>query len=135
MDSEGNSSNCTSTITVEDTTPPVIVSASVTPKQLWPANHKMVPVKVTAAVTDACSETTWKIVSISSSEAEDAVGSGNTAPDWQITGDTTASLRAERSGKNKAGRIYTLVIEATDGSGNVSAPASVTVTVPHSKGR
>jgi len=39
-----------------------------------------------------------------------AIGSGNTAPDWEITGDATANLRAERSGKNKAGRIYTIVI-------------------------
>jgi hypothetical protein len=134
-DSEGNSSSCTSTITVEDTTPPVIVSASVNPKELWPANHKMVPVKVSATVTDTCSETTWKIVSISSSEPEDIIGSGNTAPDWQITGDATANLRAERSGTNKAGRTYTIVIEATDASGNVSSPASVTVKVPHSKGK
>jgi hypothetical protein len=131
LDSEGNSSSCTSTITVEDTTPPVIVSASVTPKQIWPPNKQMVPVQVTAAVNDACGETTWKIVSISSNET----GSSKTSPDWQITGDTTANLRADRSGKNKAGRIYTIVIEATDGSGNVSSPSSVTVTVPHNRGK
>lgn len=134
-DSEGNTSSCSSTITVEDTTPPVIVSASVTPNMLWPPNHKMVPVKVSAVVTDECGETTWRIVSISSNEAVNAPGSGNTAPDWEITGDATANLRAERSGRNRAGRIYTIVIEATDGSGNVSAPASVIVTVPHNRGR
>lgn len=134
-DSEGNTSNCTSTITVVDTTPPVIVSSSVTPSSLWSPNHKMVPVSVKATVTDTCGEATWRIVSISSNEAVNAIGSGNTAPDWEITGPSTAQVRAERSGTNKAGRIYTIVLEATDGSGNVSLPASVIVTVPHSKGK
>jgi hypothetical protein len=134
-DSEGNVFTCTSTITVEDTTAPVIVNASVNPKKLWPVNHKMVPVRVSADVTDACGETTWKIVSITSSEPDNGKGDGNTAPDWKITGDDTANLRAERSGKNKAGRVYTLTLKATDASGNVSAPATVTVTVPHSQGK
>ena len=39
-------------------------------------------------------------------------------------------LRAEREGKNKAGRIYTITYSATDGSGNKTT-ASATVTVPH----
>jgi hypothetical protein len=134
-DSAGNVSSCTTTITVVDTVPPVITSTSVNPKQLWPVNHKMIPVTVSAEVTDTCGDATWRIVSIASNEAEDAKGSGNTAPDWEITGDATASLRAERSGKNKAGRVYTLTLQATDASGNVSQPATVTVTVPHSMGK
>jgi hypothetical protein len=134
-DSEGAVISCSSTITVADTTPPVIVSASVNPKELWPVNHKMVPVRVSAVATDTCGEATWKIISITSSETEDAKGSGNTAPDWQITGDATANLRAERSGTNKAGRVYTIAIQATDEAGNVSEPTTLTVTVPHSKGK
>ena len=39
-------------------------------------------------------------------------------------------LRAEREGKNKAGRIYTVTYSATDASGNKTT-ASATVTVPH----
>lgn len=50
-DSAGNVSAFTSTITVEDTIAPVIVSVSADPKVLWPPNHKMVP------VTDACGPT------------------------------------------------------------------------------
>jgi hypothetical protein len=134
-DSEGAVSSCSSTITVTDTTPPVIVSASVNQKELWPVNHKMIPVRVSAVATDTCGEATWKIISITSSETEDAKGSGNTAPDWLITGDATANLRAERSGTNKAGRVYTITIQATDEAGNVSAPATVTVKVPHSRGK
>jgi len=134
-DSVGNISTCSSTITVVDTIPPVIVSACVSPSELWPPNHKMVPVRVRAVVTDACGKPTWKIISICSNEAAGAIGSGQTAPDRKITGDETALLRAERSGKNKAGRVYTIKIQATDCAGNKSAPATVTVTVPHSKGK
>jgi hypothetical protein len=134
-DSTGAVGTCTSTITVVDTTPPVIVSAAVNPKSLWPPNHKMVPVRVSAVVTDECGPATWEILSISSNESASAAGSGNTPPDWRITGDETALVRAERSGKNKVGRIYTITLQATDGSGNVSAPATVSVTVGHDQGK
>jgi hypothetical protein len=131
-DSAGNVSSCSSVITVVDTTPPVIEKIWVSPSVVWPPNHKMVNVTVRADVTDTCSDTTWKIVSISSSEDVDAVGSGNTSPDYEITGDHTADVRAERSGPNKDGRVYTITVEAEDESGNVSAPATVEVLVPHS---
>jgi hypothetical protein len=129
-DAAGATEACTTTVTVQDTVPPVISQVAVTPKVLWPPNHKMVPVKVTAVVADVCSTPTWKITSITSNEAVDAKGSGNTAPDWQITGPATANLRAERSGVTGP-RIYTLTIVATDAAGNESQPKTVTVTVPH----
>lgn len=51
--------------------------------------------------------------------------------DAQIgTDDRQFKLKAEREGKNKAGRIYTVTYSATDASGN-QATASATVTVPH----
>lgn len=130
-DSSGNVTTCSSTITVVDTIAPVIVSASVKPKVLWPPNHKMVDVKLSAVVTDACGPTTWKIISVTSNQAVGGKGSGNTSPDWRITSNHTVSLRAERSGKGKAGRVYTIIVEATDGAGNKSARSTVTVTVPH----
>jgi hypothetical protein len=42
------------------------------------------------------------------------------------------SLRAEGSGKSD-GRIYTIIYEVTDASGN-SATAEATLTVPHDQG-
>ena len=134
-DSAGNVSTFTSTITVEDTIAPVIVSVSADPKVLWPPNHKMVPVTVKAKVTDACGPTTWEILSVTSNQAVDAKGSGNTSPDWRITGDHTVSLRAERSGKDKGGRVYTIRIQATDEAGNKSEISTVRVTVPHDQGK
>jgi len=129
-DSTGESAECSTTVTVVDTTPPVITRVSANPPFLWPPNHKMINVRLNAVVTDTCSDTTWKITSITSNEAADAKGSGNTAPDWEITGDHTAKLRAERSGITGP-RTYTVTVEAEDTSGNVSDPATVTVTVPH----
>jgi len=133
-DSEGNSSTCSTTVTVVDTIAPVIVRAAATPSYLWPPNHQMVPVLVDARVTDKCGPTRWKIISIKSNQAVDAKGSGNTAPDWEITGPHTANLRAERSGKEGT-RIYTITVQATDVSGNVSNRKSVEVIVAHDMGR
>jgi len=129
-DSTGKSAECATTVTVVDNTPPVITELEVDRSVLWPPNHKMVSVNLAAVVTDLCSETTWKITSITSSEAVDAKGSGNTDPDWEITGDHTAKLRAERSGVTGP-RVYTITVEAEDLSENVSDSKSVTVTVPH----
>lgn len=134
-DSSTNSTSCSTTVTVVDTIPPVVASTSVNKSTLWPPNHKFVTVQVQATVTDACGPTTWKVISVTSSEAVDATGSGNTAPDWKITGDHTVQLRAERSGGNQAGRVYTITVQAKDAAGNLSAPATVQVTVPHSRGK
>ncbi|MBI3850134.1 MAG: hypothetical protein HY298_07575 [Verrucomicrobia bacterium] len=129
-DTAGNSASCSSTIVVVDTTPPVIESVSTTPKRLWPPNHKLLPIIVKAVVTDACGPTTWKIISVTSNEAVNGHGDGNTSIDWVITGDHTVKLRSERSGQG-SGRIYAITIQATDASGNVSEPATAIVSVPH----
>ena len=134
-DSVQNVTISSATITVQDTIAPVIASLTVSPKVLWPPNHKMVPIRVTADVVDACGETTWKILSVTSNQAVDAKGSGNTSPDWLITGDQTVSLRAERAGPDKGGRVYTITVQATDEAGNQSATATVTVLVPHNQGK
>lgn len=134
-DSEGNETIVDSIITVEDTIAPVIVSASADPKVLWPPNHKMVPVRVSAKVRDACAETTWEIISVKSSQSDNGKGDGNASPDFSITGDHTVLLRAERAGGDKEGRIYTITIQATDEAGNKSALKKVTVKVPHDKGK
>ena len=128
-DTSTNVTSCSATIVVVDTTPPVIVRASASPNSLWPPNHKMVDVRVSALVQDACGSATWKITSISSNEPQNGLGDGDTANDWQITGAHTVKLRAERSGKG-SGRIYTIAIVAEDAAGNKSAPTTVTVKVP-----
>jgi hypothetical protein len=131
-DPSGSNATCSATITVVDTTPPVIESATADPDVLWPPNHKMIPIHLAVVVTDECGPATWKILSVTSNEAVNAHGSGHTSPDWLIIGDHGLKLRAERSG-NGTGRVYTITIQASDLSGNTSQ-ASVTVTVPHDHG-
>jgi hypothetical protein len=130
-DSSGVPASCGTTVTIVDTTAPTITKVSASPSVLWPPNHKMVTVTISATAKDTCGSATWKITSVKSNESVNGRGDGNTSPDWQITGNHTVSLRAERSG-NGSGRIYTITIEASDASGNTSSPQTVTVKVPHS---
>jgi hypothetical protein len=57
------------------------------------------------------------MVSVTSSEAANGTGDGDTEPDIEITGPLTVRLRAERAGGGD-GRIYTVRVECTDSSGN-----------------
>lgn len=113
-----------------DVAPPTVTSVSASPDTLWSPNHKMVDVTVTvAAEDDFGSAVNYSIIGVTSNEPILAPGSGNTAADWQITGDHTVQLRAERAG-NGTGRVYTIQLAVYDSWGN-STPASVQVTVPH----
>lgn len=128
-DGKGGTATDTVAVTVYDGTPPTIGSLSATPNVLWPPNHNMVVVTVRASVLDSCDPApTWTIVLVTSNEPANGLGDGDLSPDWMITGDHTVSLRAERSGTGN-GRIYTITVQATDASGNMSVQ-SLTVSVP-----
>ncbi len=124
---------CSLTVAIIDTIPPVITSASITPDVLWPPNHKFIPVEVSITATDSCGSVTTSITSITSNESPNAKGSGHTSPDARITGDLTGSVRAERSGKDKGGRVYTVTVEAVDEAGNTT-DTNLFVLVPHDQG-
>ena len=109
--------------------PPSINSAHAEPPMLRPPDHKMVAITVKADASTACGAATWRIIDVRSNESADGAGDGHTSTDWLITGDHTVSLRAERSGRGR-GRVYSILIQATDSSGNVSSPSTVTVSVP-----
>jgi len=59
---------------------------------------------------------------------------GASSADWQITGAMSASLRSDRSGKDKNGRVYTMQLACVDPVTNLSGTKSTTVTVPHDQG-
>lgn len=121
------------TVTTADDLPPVIVSLQATPDLLWPPNHKMVDVVVSAEVVDAVDPApTVQIISVTSSQPVNDRGDGDTAPDWVITGPMSLQLRAERSGD--VDRTYTILVEATDASGNASWKA-LTVRVSQTRRR
>lgn len=130
-DTCGVSDSCTATVTVVDTTPPSIESLAASPSTLWPPNHKMVSVSVDVSAFDNCDLPVCSITSVNSNEPVNGLGDGDTEPDWEITGNLTVNLRAERSGTG-SGRVYTMNIECTDESGN-SSVETVEVTVPHDK--
>ncbi|MGH9866909.1 MAG: matrixin family metalloprotease [Candidatus Polarisedimenticolia bacterium] len=122
-------------VQVVDTTPPTMI-ASLLPELLWPPNHSLMEVTAQVGAFDLCSEATVSLVSVTSSEADDAQGGG----DGHTTGDVenvgTAGiaflLRAERLGQGE-GRTYTAVYLGSDASGN-TATVSATSVVPHSQG-
>jgi hypothetical protein len=118
----------TFTVTVRDTTAPVFSSLSASTGSLWPANHKMVAITLTAATSDLAGAVTTKIVSVTSSEPDNGLGDGDTANDTEITGAMTLNLRAERSGTGN-GRTYTITVEAKDAAGNITR-RTTTVSVP-----
>jgi len=130
----------TAYVEVVDTTPPTVDSVSSTHSELWPANHQMVTVTITASASDNCCPSPTLAAVVTSDEPVDDKGDGRFAPDWtdpvidQNTGTITLDLRAERSGKGD-GRTYTVTITAVDGTGNVSLPETVTITVPHDNGK
>jgi FG-GAP-like repeat len=127
-DNQGASSSCQATITVVDNTPPSIGGASANPSVLWSPDHTMRDVTVDYTSADNCSQPTC-VLTVTSSEPINGTGDGDTAPDWQIVDSHHLRLRAERSGGGN-GRIYTVTIKCSDGSGNVTT-RSVTVGVPH----
>ncbi|TRO48737.1 PKD domain-containing protein [Candidatus Bathyarchaeota archaeon] len=130
-DDSGNTGTDTVTIEAVDTTPPEI-NVSVAPDIMWPPNHKYADVETVVIVHDVVDPSpSVVLVSVTSNEADNAKGDGNTVNDIVILGDTMFKLRAERSGTGQ-GRVYTITYSATDASGN-SAEAAVTIVVPHNK--
>jgi hypothetical protein len=125
-DAHGNTAHGSFTVTVNDTTPPTVTSVSASPQNLWPDNHRMVDVTVTVVATDNCDAApVSRIVSVSSNQPITGPGSGNTNPDYVITGNLTAQLRAERTANQD--RTYTLTISTTDFSGNVTTTTTTVV--------
>jgi len=104
---------------------------------LWPANHDLVDIQISANAHDDSSLPVLLTASVTSDEAISGLGSGDTAPDWtpvtvnQDTGEISFQLRAERSGSGD-GRTYEVTIVAQDAAGNSSA-ATVQIIVPHDK--
>jgi hypothetical protein len=134
-DDRGASDSCEGTVTVRDTIPPVILSLLASPDELWPVNHKLVPIEISHLAADICDPApVLTLLSITMDEEDGpipGVGDGHTADDIQVDESRQILLRAERGGTGN-GRVYTLTFEARDESGNAST-AATTVSVPHDR--
>jgi hypothetical protein len=130
----GTTVNGTFNVIVRDTTAPSINSLTASPDTIWPPNHRMVAVTLTSVVADAVDAApTTRIISVTSNEPADGTGDGDTSPDWEVTGDLTLDVRAERAGGGN-GRVYTVTVESRDRLGNTST-RTVTVSVPKSQSK
>jgi len=118
-----------------DSTAPTITLIPNVNMTLWPPNHQYESISVTdfvASASDNCDPSvnlnSVYILKITSDEAENGNGDGNTLNDIVIGADCkTAQLRAERSG-NGDGRVYTITFKVKDSAGNfTTATAQVTV--------
>jgi uncharacterized repeat protein (TIGR01451 family) len=132
-DSGGATSTCTFHVTVNDVEPPV-VSCSVARSLLWPPNHDLVNVGLTATAVDVCSGVLPVTVGVSGDEDDETpTGDGRFSPDAKSPGSGTLRLRSERIG-NRDGRVYLIVPKAVDQSGNTGFTCCTAV-VPHSRNR
>jgi len=132
-DSHGNTAFGSFTVSVVDTTPPVISDLTATPNELWPPNHKMVTVDVSAVVLDAVDASPLThIIAVTSNQPVNGTGDGDTAPDWNIVGPMQVQLRSERS--SGVDRKYTILVESIDEAGN-SSTGTVEVIVTQTKRR
>jgi hypothetical protein len=118
-------SSITRTVTVVDSRPPAIAGFAITPSDLGSPNHTMIDVLATYTATDASGPVACRL-SVTSNEALNATGDGNTATDWQVLDPTHVQLRAERSGRG-AGRVYTVTVTCTDATGNVATRSATAV--------
>lgn len=131
-DAAGNRSSATVAVTVPYVAPdrqaPVIAGLSVDPASIWPPTGQMKPVTVSYTVSDDLDPApTARIASITCSQASYVDGR-----DGVIVDAHDVSVLAFRDDTDKAGRIYTINVEAQDAAGNI-ATASATVTVPHNR--
>lgn len=138
-DANNNTSVDTFTVTVEDREAPV-VTGIMEAISLWPPNHRYVTFTsedFILTVSDNCTDLSpddFVVAQATSDEPEDIRGSGDgrTRNDIVISSDLkSVALRSERHGEGN-GRVYTLVLNVMDDSGNATE-SSFQVHVPHSK--
>jgi hypothetical protein len=121
--------HCSFQIIIRDCESPAIHDVSASPGILWPPNKRMQPVNIVVTATDNCELANSRIIWVTHNELDADTGSGHSGMDWQVTGDLSLYLRAERStGGN--GRIYTITVQCEDLAGNAST-RTVSVSVPH----
>jgi hypothetical protein len=111
----------------ESRPPDNCASVTVNPAEIWPPNHRFVPVRIAGVVDPGGEPASVRVQKVTQDEPV------RFCPDAVIRPDGTVELRAERSGRGN-GRVYTIHFTATDPSG-ASCNGSVQVCVPHDRNR
>src|SRR5262245_34146429 len=125
--------DCCSPLCVNENLPPVCAAAFASVDELWPPNHKMVPVSIQGVTDPDGDPLVVAATAISQDEPLDATGDGDTCPDGMGVGLDAVSLRSERSG-NGDGRVYHVAFQAVDVC-NAACVGEVTVCVRHDRGK
>lgn len=125
-DSGGLFAEDTLTITVTPGSQSPSVVASAATAVLWPINHLLVNVGLTATAVDECSGVPTVQVVVFSNQ-DDEVQSPH-SPDAKNPALNALRLRAERAG-DSGGRVYLIVVKAIDASGNIGFDVT-TVVIP-----
>lgn len=117
-----------------DVAPPEIAGSLDEVACLWPANHWWVcfsSADFAVTATGDCPPIAVVLVDCLSDQPADDRGDGHFEPDCVVSPDGVC-VRAERDGRDPAGRRYTITAAAVDGIGQVSEPQPVgTIFVPH----
>lgn len=120
---------CTATLEVVDENAPEFETEEI---ELWPPNHKMHEISLSDCITeinDCDEEVEARVLWVSSDEADNDKGDGNTSDDVALVDEDRVSLRSERQGGSN-GRVYTIGFELSDDDGNTSE-GECRVSVPH----
>ena len=123
---------CTTTLEVVDEHAPEFTTEVI---ELWPPNHKMHEITLDDCITeihDCDDDVDARVLWVTSDEADNDRGDGNTSDDVMIVAEDAVSLRSERSGKGN-GRVYEIGFELIDHDGN-TAEGICEVWVPHDQG-
>ncbi len=115
-------------VNIDNTPPRITISLPENQQILWPPNSKFV--RITPIITvydDTDPNPQVRLVSIESSEETKDIFYSSAELG---TDDRDFYLRAERSGKTKEGRVYTITYSAKDSSGN-EAFSTIEIRVPH----
>jgi uncharacterized repeat protein (TIGR01451 family) len=124
-DASGNTASANQTVTVIDNQPPTVTSSVAVTTMGPPHNHALINVGLSATASDNCGTVGPLEIFVYSDEDD---GLAPHSPDAVDIGLGTLKLRRERDGGSN-GRVYLIVVKATDSSGNTSVSVT-TVTVP-----
>lgn len=128
-DAAGNVATMTRTVTVVDTTAPVVTDAASPNILLWSPNKTMTPVTISGTVTDvSLSSTTYQVVD----EYGLVQPSGTVAVGANGGYSFVIKLEAYRNGNDANGRLYTVKVTARDAGGRATTAVTY-VTVPHNQ--
>jgi len=124
-------------ISVTDSSGPIVQPGSNDAACLWPPNHRMVcfgQADFAPVISEACSPpVTWIFAGCASDQPDDDLGDGSTTEDCQVSPDGLSfCVRAERQGMRPEGRHYGVGIVAIDDCGNISDVTVIgNILVPH----